>query len=68
MRYVASQNLRRSYIWYTVDTDTDTVAEMTSSRAADRVGRFTYDHQWDRRVRKVMLAILKLIRCLMGSQ
>ena len=35
MRYVASQNLRHSYIWYTVDTDT--VAEMTS-RAADRVG------------------------------
>jgi len=48
MRYVASQNLRRSYIWYTVDTDTDTVAEMTSIRAADRVGRFTYAHLWDR--------------------
>ena len=38
LRYVASQNIRRSYIWYTVDTGTDTVAEMTSSRAADRVG------------------------------
>jgi len=41
LRYVASQNLRLSYIWYTVDhTDIDTVAEMTSSRADDRVERF----------------------------